>query len=184
MLRQELVHFHYHFLPPSMNRHTLIRITLCTSALWSFAAADHAAADPSVYQRIKPGARGVQMLSYPLEKDCKSTAQVRSMTLVYDGSSSKDIRSLIAKVDGKQIAKKQSIDPEDLTAHFTFTHKTAPRVCGGASVDIFADFARSAAPGSKHQLIVELVSDVFTTKGESIGVTQRGPLIEIRRKGR
>lgn len=107
---------------------------------------------------------------------------MRQITFVYEGSSSKDILSLTAKVDGKRIAKKQSIDPENLTVGFTFTHKTAPRVCGGASIDIFADFSRAAAKGSKHRLIVELASDVSTNE-ESIGIAQQGPWIEIK-KGR
>ncbi len=129
-----------------------------------------------------PGAHGARMLSYQLGDGCVSSATVRTMTLVYIGTSSADIRHVYAKVGRRTVSRKFLINPEDLTVDLRFPRMAMLNVCQGGVIDVYADISRAAKVGSTHQLMVELESDVATDE-DSVGVpTQGTPLTIITRK--
>lgn len=146
---------------------------------------DTAQAEEATMQ-IVPGARHVRMLSYPLRKDCTSIALVRSMTFVYEGDRPADIRTLTASIHGKTVTARKRIDPENYTVSFHFDRKKSVGICSGASIDIFADFSRTAAKGSKHSLFFELPTDILiyeeTGTQESLQAPVHGPLVEVLQK--
>jgi len=85
---------------------SLLTIFLCADAQSVLAAGTSVA--------VKAGTRGVPMLSYQLGKGCAGLATVRAMTFVYEGSSSKDIRHLYAKVNGRRVTRNRNINEQDL----------------------------------------------------------------------
>lgn len=154
---------------------------LSVSLFLAFAmAAPVSAMEPEAISAT-PGAHKVHMLPYPLRKGCKSAETVRTMTLVYTGSSSADIRHVYAKVGRRTVSKIFRINPEDLTVNLRFPRMAVLNVCKGGVIDVYADISRAAKVGSTHQLMVELESDVATDE-DSVGVPMQGPELTIVHK--
>lgn len=132
-------------------------------------------ADQSTAHR---GMRNVKVFSYQLENGCASLAEVKNMTLVYEGPSSTDIIGIYAKVNGRRLTQRNKIDPLDMTISFTFPSTRLLQACSGNSINLFAAIPRTAIVGSKHRFVIELESDVYTDEC-SIGIPMKGPWIEI-----
>ncbi len=127
---------------------------------------------------VEPGAWGVHMLSYQLEKGCISGETVRGMTLVYEGASFAEVSRLYVKVNGKTIPKKRSFDEQSQTLNLSFARREALNICSGGVIDIYADLYPTAKVGSTHQLYVEFESDVHSYT-KSVGVPTKGKVVTI-----
>ncbi len=138
-----------------------------------------AATNPSMAPaEVAPGAWGVHMLSYQLEKGCISAETVRSMTFVYEGASFGEISRLYVRVNGKTIPKKRSFDKQSQTLTLLFARREALNICSGGVIDIYADLYPTAKEGSMHQLYVEFESDVYSST-KSIGVPTKGKVVTV-----
>ena len=81
-------------------------------------------------------------------------------------------------MNGKGVTRRKVIDPEDLTIHLPFHRRSAPGVCSGEVIDIYADFSRRTERGSRHRVIVEIESDVVSDEG-SVGIPTIGNWVEV-----
>ncbi|UPA22198.1 hypothetical protein K8942_04020 [Candidatus Peribacteria bacterium] len=162
-----------------------MRFALCLTSFFlsvligtgSVSAADAPVPD----KRVRPGARGVLMLSYPLREGCHDFTLIRNMTLLYEGTSPANIRRVYAKVLGKKLTTKRAINAENYTVTLWFDPKNAPGLCYSRSIEIYADFSGTAEPGSMHSLQVELPTDVVTDSGV-IGEPTHGLWVKVLKK--
>ncbi len=158
-------------------------LLIVTSLLFlSGAGIANAAEMPPVPDRlVVAGDHNVHMMTYELKKGCYSYATVRQMTLVYEGTSPKNIRTVYAKVNGKTITGKRSINPQNYTVTLFFNPKSPIGLCYSGDVEIYANFSNNATFGSRHRFILELQNDLVTTEGGA-GIPQEGLWVEVARK--
>lgn len=140
------------------------------------------AADPITPDKlILAGEHNVRMMTYEMKRGCYSYATVRQMTLVYEGTSPKNIRTVYAKVNGKTVTAKRSINPQNYTVTLFFNPKSPIGLCYSGDIEIYANFSSNATFGSQHRFILELQNDLVTTEGGA-GIPAKGLWVEVARR--